>query len=211
MLADAALVLVVDSCLNLFLFSTIAKGPFTEGYEQSANLPPLETNLQSFGHAAVSEDGDLEIKLIGITGEVFWEHSFPGPVELNITDSLVFVQSGEVTETSANIMVRCNDELDSSVKVLYAREDDSTGGSMEMTAEVDANSDYTTTIKLEGLESNTKYQYSASCTPNNDVDVNVERVDRLAALTMEASFKTSPAIDDEVPISFVWAAGKCSD
>ncbi len=40
------------------------------GFEQGANLPPSESRLQTFGHAAVSEDGTLEIKLIGIDGEV---------------------------------------------------------------------------------------------------------------------------------------------
>lgn len=40
------------------------------GFERWANLPPSEIRLQSFGHAAVSADGVLDIKLIGIDGEI---------------------------------------------------------------------------------------------------------------------------------------------
>ena len=43
------------------------------GFERWANLPPNHTELQTFGHAAVSEDGTLEIKLIGIDGDVKFE------------------------------------------------------------------------------------------------------------------------------------------
>ena len=50
-------------------------GPLTRGFERWANLPPSQDDLQSFGHAAVSEDGELTIRLIGITGEVMWEKS----------------------------------------------------------------------------------------------------------------------------------------
>ena len=48
-------------------------GPLTLGYERWANLPPSEIELQSFGHASVSEDGVLNMKLMGINGEVKWE------------------------------------------------------------------------------------------------------------------------------------------
>lgn len=43
------------------------------GFERWANLPPSEFRLQSFGHAAVSEDGILDIKLIGIDGAIKFE------------------------------------------------------------------------------------------------------------------------------------------
>ena len=42
----------------------------TLGFERWANLPPSEFRLQSFGHASVDEEGNLEIKLIGIDGDV---------------------------------------------------------------------------------------------------------------------------------------------
>ena len=54
-------------------------GPLTLGYERWANLPPSETRLQSFGHAAVAEDGTLTIKLIRITGGVVLEKTFSPP------------------------------------------------------------------------------------------------------------------------------------
>jgi len=43
--------------------------------------------LQSFGHAAVAEDGTLEIKLMGIDGRVMYEKTLTPPVEDNKGDS----------------------------------------------------------------------------------------------------------------------------
>jgi uncharacterized surface protein with fasciclin (FAS1) repeats len=48
-------------------------GPLTLGYERWANLPPSEIRLQSFGYAAVDEEGVLTIQLIGIDGTVNYE------------------------------------------------------------------------------------------------------------------------------------------
>jgi hypothetical protein len=45
-------------------------GPTTLGLPM--NLPPSVSNLQSFGHVNVSEDGLLTIKLIDITGKVMY-------------------------------------------------------------------------------------------------------------------------------------------
>ena len=45
-------------------------GPKTLGYERWANLPPSEIELQSFGSASVSETGVLDIKLMGINGDL---------------------------------------------------------------------------------------------------------------------------------------------
>ena len=45
-------------------------GPLTLGYERWANLPPSEIDLQSFGSASVSESGVLDIKLLGINGDI---------------------------------------------------------------------------------------------------------------------------------------------
>ena len=48
-------------------------GPLTLGYERWANLAPEIVELQSFGHASVSEDGELTIKLMNIDGNVLYE------------------------------------------------------------------------------------------------------------------------------------------
>ena len=45
----------------------------TLGYERWANLAPEIVELQSFGHASVSEDGELTIKLMNIDGNVLYE------------------------------------------------------------------------------------------------------------------------------------------
>lgn len=50
-------------------------GPLTLGYERWANLSPETSELQSFGHASVSEDGVLDIKLMNIDGTVMFEKS----------------------------------------------------------------------------------------------------------------------------------------
>ena len=57
----------------------------TLGFERWANLPPSHSELQSFGYASVSEDGQqLDIKLMGIDGEVKFEKTLtaeePKPV-----------------------------------------------------------------------------------------------------------------------------------
>ncbi len=48
-------------------------GPLTKGFERWANLPPQQSDLQSFGYAEVSEEGVLDIKLMTIAGEVMYE------------------------------------------------------------------------------------------------------------------------------------------
>ena len=55
-------------------------GPLTAGFERWANLPPSQSNLQSFGHASVLEDGRLEIKLMNIDGSVMYEKTLSPPV-----------------------------------------------------------------------------------------------------------------------------------
>jgi hypothetical protein len=49
------------------------------GFERWANLPPLEYRLQSFGHASVDSEGNLEIKLIGIDGDIKLEKKLAPP------------------------------------------------------------------------------------------------------------------------------------
>lgn len=57
-------------------------GPLTLGYERWANLSPETHQLQSFGHASVSEDGTLDIKLMNIDGNVMFQKTLtPEKVE----------------------------------------------------------------------------------------------------------------------------------
>ena len=83
-------------------------GPFTLGYERWANLSPQTYELQSFGHASVTEDGNLEIKLMNIDGSVLLEktlspkkHSTTGvSVDIaTLTDDLSSSE-GKTTEDS---------------------------------------------------------------------------------------------------------------
>lgn len=60
-------------------------GPLTLGYERWANLSPETHQLQSFGHASVSEDGTLDIKLMNIDGNVMFEKTLtPEKVEEDV-------------------------------------------------------------------------------------------------------------------------------
>ena len=108
-----------------------------------------------------------------------------------VTTSDVFVQSGEVSESTAIIMVRCSNEKDSVVSITID------GGASIEDTQVYGARDYTTSVHVEGLESNTKYVYSAKCTPLDGSK---------AIYSGGASFKTAPSTDDDGPVSFVWAA-----
>lgn len=122
--------------------------------------------------------------------------------ELPITTTDVFIQSGEVSESSININARCNSEEDSKV-VLYV--DDV----MTKDAQVTSEDDFTITFEVEGLASNTKYTYVVTCDPvaEGAVAATPKSVATDAAyISMEGSFKTAPAADDEVAVNFVWAA-----
>jgi hypothetical protein len=87
-------------CL-LFAWCT-EKGPLTLGYDRWANLAPEVVELQSFGHASVSEDGELTIKLINIDGNLLYEKTMT-PVSSDGTFSeegsatINSTSSGEVT------------------------------------------------------------------------------------------------------------------
>lgn len=117
--------------------------------------------------------------------------------ELPITTTDVFIQSGEVSASSININARCNSEEDSTV-TLYINDAMSTSG--ETTSE----EDFTITFEVDGLESNTEYSYVVTCDPL------AAAVAKSAAdatyVSMDGSFKTAPGADDEVAVSFVWAA-----
>jgi hypothetical protein len=161
--------------------SSPVRGPEAQGLP--GNIPP--PTLQSFGHVAVSSAGELTVKLIDITGEVLYEKVFEAPQELPITETDVFIQSGEVSMTSANVMIRCNNEEDSTVTVIY--EDG------EVSAEATAATDFTVTVKLEGLSSNTVYTYRGECATSSGTTTSID-----------GTFKTLPDADSEDAMSFVW-------
>lgn len=116
-------------------------------------------------------------------------------VELPISTSAVFVQSGEATASSVIIMTRCNNNEDSIARVAYSIQGTSTGTVVEREA-YQAN-DYTAKIMLTGLVSNTRYDYNVTCVANIDGDLTV---------SMPATFRTLPTATQEVDLSFVWAA-----
>ncbi|EJK73971.1 hypothetical protein THAOC_04383 [Thalassiosira oceanica] len=173
-------------------------GPLTQGYERWANLSPEFHELQSFGHASVTEEGVLNIKLVGIDGTVRFEKTLvpasmelpvtTSDVELPVTTSDVFAQSGEVSDSSINIMARCNSELPSTMNLKL-------DGSTVDFATVGEDTDFTHTFVVENLASNTMYKYQVECAGDS------------ATMTgVEASFKTAPGPDDATAVSFVWCA-----
>lgn len=103
--------------------------------------------------------------------------------ELPITTTDVFIQSGEVSENSVNIMARCNKEQPTTMTLMI---DD-----LSEDATVDTSTDYTHTFVVDNLTSNKMYNYKVMCG-----DVN----------SMQGSFKTAPSPDDAAAIKFVWAA-----
>jgi alkaline phosphatase D len=111
--------------------------------------------------------------------------------ELPITTSDVFVQSGEVSDSSIIIMARCNTEVDSKVALTMDGETVQEGQVFEAR-------DYTISFKVQELTSNTLYTYTVGCTSLADENATVS--------SMEASFKTTPSPDDAVAFNFVWAA-----
>lgn len=62
-------------------------GPFTLGYERFPNFPPSNSELQSFGHASVSEEGDLSIALTSITGDVMYSKTVERQTRVAVTPS----------------------------------------------------------------------------------------------------------------------------
>ena len=110
--------------------------------------------------------------------------------ELPYTTTKVFIQSGEVSSQSINIMTRCNDEKDSDVALTLNGETVATGQVFEAL-------DYTHTFPITGLKSNTKYTYKILCEPLDKSE---------SSESMEGSFTTAPSPDDAVGFNFVWAA-----
>jgi len=95
---------------------------------------------------------------------------------------------------SAIVMVRCNSEIDSDVSVDY---ETATGTASSITGDALDATDYTVSLMVEGLTSNTTYEYTATCS-SVDASTTVQ--------STEAEFTTLPSEDVGKEISFVWAA-----
>lgn len=113
--------------------------------------------------------------------------------ELPITETDVFIQSGEVSESSIIIMARCNIAMDSSVTLFL-------NGEVSQEGQVYAAKDYTISFKVDGLSSNTKYTYKVQCSTLQDLTEESEYT------SAEGSFRTAPAADEEIAFNFVWVA-----
>eukprot|EP00485_Elphidium_margaritaceum_P023460 CAMPEP_0202711300 /NCGR_PEP_ID=MMETSP1385-20130828/23131_1 /ASSEMBLY_ACC=CAM_ASM_000861 /TAXON_ID=933848 /ORGANISM="Elphidium margaritaceum" /LENGTH=547 /DNA_ID=CAMNT_0049371009 /DNA_START=1177 /DNA_END=2820 /DNA_ORIENTATION=+ len=110
--------------------------------------------------------------------------------ELPISTTDVFIQSGEISEFAANVMARCNDDVSSAAKLFVNDE-------FAQELAINSSTDYTATFKLEDLESNSIYRYMVEC---KDANAGV------STTSVEGMFRTAPAADDTVALSFVWAA-----
>ena len=139
------------------------------------------TSTDSFNiDTMVAYSSALSILLAGIVAST----AANAQEQLPITTTDVFIQSGEVSESSINIMARCNNEESSSMKLLI-------DGSESATADVDSSTDFTHTFVVENLSSNSAHTYKVMC---GDLE------------SAEGSFNTAPGPDDAVALSFVWAA-----
>lgn len=116
-----------------------------------------------------------------------------GQDELPITTTDVFIQSGEVTDSSIIVMMRCNNEAASGVTISYQEAEN--GEVMTTETSVDDSTDYTASVLIEGLTSSTEYTYDVQCA-----------ADGTTLESMQGSFQTLPAPDAMEDISFVWAA-----
>ena len=114
------------------------------------------------------------------------------PEYLPIPTIDVFVQSGEVSDSSINIMARCNSEVDS-LACLFV------DGTLIMEQQVYSADDYTVTFHVEDLMSDTMYTYKVTCMSLNPMIPT-------SVASMDASFTTLVGTHDEAAVSFVWVA-----
>lgn len=129
------------------------------------------------------------LSLVALRGSFQVSHA----AELPITTTDVFIQSGEVSENSANIMARCNKEQATTMTLMIDDLSATSSRSNPLTyvANVDASTDYTHTFVINNLTSNKMYTYTVMC---GDLK------------SMQGSFKTAPRPDTAAAIKFVWAA-----
>lgn len=107
--------------------------------------------------------------------------------ELPITTTEVFVQSGEISSSSGNVMARCNDESSTTMTLSFGE-----GGPESQEVSISDATDFTNTFEVTGLDSFTLYSYTVTCSDST--------------VPGTGSFKTAPADDEEVSIKFVWCA-----
>lgn len=114
---------------------------------------------------------------------------------LPITTSDVFIQSGEATDSSINIMARCNDEADSTMVLSI---DGQATGEEHYAYYVTADTDYTHTFVVDGRSPDTAYAYHVQCIRDGDTTPSSQ--------SARGSFKTVPSADATKAVSFVWAS-----
>jgi phosphodiesterase/alkaline phosphatase D-like protein len=161
--------------------------PATEGFK-GQNLPP--PYLQSFGYASVSANGELSLSLMGINGDELYSKKFTR-TELPITESDVFIQTGEVSTDSVIVNGRCNvpTNPDPLAFVTY------TGLGLSQTISLGRtrrSNDFTVKTKISGLSPATTYTVQIQCDNRYFSQV--------------ATFMTAAAPDSPSAVSFVWAA-----
>jgi alkaline phosphatase D len=116
--------------------------------------------------------------------------------ELPITNTLVFIQSGEATESSINIMARCNNEEDSAMSLVII--DNIGGEDITQEADVTSDTDFTNTFVVEGLSPDTYYTYVVQCIVGGK-GISVYE-------SAEGLFKTVPSAYTVKAVSFVWVS-----
>jgi alkaline phosphatase D len=149
--------------------------------------------LSTFGQISLTAAGDLTIRIVDITGAILSSKTYARPTELPLTTTDVFVQSGEVSTTTAVLMARCNNAVNSAVTFSYNAA--SGGSTSTVSGSVTSATDYTISVRVTGLTANTRYSYSATCV--GSTGTKTSRV---------ASFKTTPPADAFADVKFVWAA-----
>ena len=120
-------------------------GPLTLGYERWANLAPEIVELQSFGHASVSEDGELTIKLMNIDGNVLYEKTMT-PVT---SDGIFSEDSSSMTSSTSSVAVATTSDSSGS----SSSEGSSTTGSTSFIS-IDS-STTTSTVPEESINNST--------------------------------------------------------
>ena len=169
--------------------ASAARGPTTLGLP--GNIPP--PTLSTFGQILLTASGDLTLRIVDITGAILHSKTYAAPVQLPLTTTDVFVQSGEVSTTSAILMARCNNAVNSAVTFTYNLA--SGGPTTSSSGSVTSATDFTLSVRVTGLTANTRYSFTATCV--GSTGTKTSRV---------ASFKTAPAADVPAEVKFVWAA-----
>ena len=113
-----------------------------------------------------------------------------------------YISSGEVTANSAVIWGRCNNEINSYLKVYIAEQNTSASHTKNLgplVSQATKETDYTASIQVYGLQPHTNYSYWAVCQNSAFHD--------FQNLTFsKGEFRTAPSADQETDIRFLWGA-----